>query len=151
VTLTATTNNIPNRGVGTGTATVTVDLTPPAAPTALTATVIDRRQVTVQLDWTAPADSGNTRVAGYDVRYAKQMIDASNFDTAGTTASVPYLGQPALPTNPAGVRFTSLYIENDSSFAVRARDGAGNVSAITALSTPTRASFQTTVLTGTGT
>src|SRR5262249_44092828 len=58
VTITATTNNIPNRGVGTGTANVTVDMAPPSAPASLTATIVDRRRTSIQLAWPAPTDNG---------------------------------------------------------------------------------------------
>ena len=56
VTIVATTDNIPNRGVGTKSVTVTVDMTPPTAPTGLTATIADRRKTSIQLDWLAPSD-----------------------------------------------------------------------------------------------
>jgi hypothetical protein len=131
VTIVATTSDIMGRGTATSSVTVTVDLGAPDAVTNLTATVSKRRQVTVQLAWTAPGDLG-ARVAGYDVRYAKVAITAGNFDDTSVTAAVTYTGQPALPGQPDGIAVPDLYIENDYFFAVRGRDGAGNVGPIAA-------------------
>ena len=91
VTITATTDNIPNRGVGSGTVTVTVDMAPPAAPRPDG----DRRRPSQDVhpaDWPRP-DNG-ARVAGYDVRYAKtQITNDTEFN-----AATPYpWGQPQLP------------------------------------------------------
>jgi hypothetical protein len=145
VTITATTDNIPNRGVGTGTAVVTVDLVPPTAPPDITVTVTDRRRTTMRLDWVAPNDGGS-RVAGYEIRYAPFMIDSSNFDS-GTTV-IPYTNIPPLGGAADTATATPLYIETNYWFALRARDAAGNLGPIVATATPTRADFQTTVLTG---
>ena len=59
--ITATTDNIPGNGVGTVDVTVVVDLGPPNPPTSLTASVLDRRQTSFQLFWTAPSDFGGGR------------------------------------------------------------------------------------------
>jgi hypothetical protein len=85
--------------VGTGTATVTVDLTPPGAPTALTASVTDRRRTTMRMAWTRPPTAAR-RVGGYDVRYAKVPITAANFDDTTVTAAMPYTVTPASPARP---------------------------------------------------
>jgi hypothetical protein len=150
VTIVATTDNIPNRGVGSGSVTVDVDLTSPDAPTGLSAAVLDRRQTSFQLSWTAPADNG-ANVAGYDVRAARAPITSGNFDDASVTVVVPYTGQPAAFNQPDGVAAKGLFIETDYYFAVRAKDAAGNTSPILATASPTRAPFLTTTLTGVGT
>jgi Fibronectin type III domain len=150
ITIVATTSNIPGNGVGTGSTTVTVDLGPPSAPTGLTAAVLDRRQTSFQLSWTAPGDNG-ARVSGYDVRYARIPITAGNFDDTSVTAAVPYSGQPAAPGQPDGIAVSNLFIETDYYFAIRARDAAGNTSSHVPTPSATRANFLTTVLTGVGT
>ena len=150
MTIVATTSNIPDRGVGTASVTVTVDLGVPDVVPNLTATVSDRRQVTMQLAWTAPGDAG-VRLAGYDVRYAKVPITAANFDDTLVTVAVTYASQPAIPGQPDGIAVPNLYIENDYFFAVRGRDAAGNVGPIAATAVGTAARFLTTVLAGSGT
>ena len=65
ITIVATTDNIPNRGVGTGSVTVTVDLGQPAAPTGLTAAIADRRQTSMQLSGRA----GRQRRRGGGLRH----------------------------------------------------------------------------------
>src|SRR5262245_790224 len=64
VTIVATTNNIPDHGVGSGSVTVTVDLGTPTPPSVLTVTELDRRQTSFQLSWIAPNDNGSS-VTGY--------------------------------------------------------------------------------------
>jgi hypothetical protein len=130
VTITATTDNVAGHGVGTGTVTVTVDLGPPGAPTGLAAAVLNRRQTSFQLSWTAPADAGGGKVASYDVRVATVPITPANFDDASVTTAVPFTGTPAAPGALDGISVTNKYIEIGYYFAVRARDAAGNVSAI---------------------
>ena len=150
VTIVATTDNIPSHGVGSGNTTVTVDLGPPGAPTGLTATVLDRRQTSFQLSWTAPSDNG-VSVTGYDVRYARVPITAANFDDTSVTVDVPYSGQPSAPGQPDGIAISNLFIETDYYFAVRAKDVAGNKSVPDPTPSVARANFLTTVLTGVGT
>ncbi len=145
VTIVATTNNIPNRGVGTGSVTVTVDLGPPAAPTNLTAVVADRRRTSMQLAWTAPSDNGGgTPVAGYDIRYAKtQITDDTSFNAA---TAVTYTGVPPQPGQPDGILVDRLYIENGYFFAVKARDAAGNLSPLIGTTTAVTAHFNVTLI-----
>ncbi len=126
-TITATTDNVPSRGVGSGTVNVTVDLTAPAAGTNLHASITNRRATTMQLTWTAPADAGGGKAKSYEIRYAKQAVNDGNFDTAVTT-SVPY-GATTVPADPGqldGVVVSGLYIENCYYFGVKATDAAGN-------------------------
>jgi hypothetical protein len=143
VTIVATTDNLPNRGVGTGSVTVTVDLGPPAAPTGLTATVADRRRTSIQLNWTAPSDNG-VAVSGYDIRYAKtQITDDTSFNAA---TSVTYTGQPPAPGATDGILVDNLYIENNYFFAVKARDAAGNFSPMIATTSSVAAHFNNAII-----
>src|SRR5204863_7637508 len=115
--LTATTDNIPNRGVGIGTATVVVDTAPPSAPATLTAAVADRRKTSILLTWTAPSDNG-APVSGYDVRYAKTQI--TNDTSFNAATMVTYTGIPPQPGQVDGVLVDNLYIENGYFFALKA-------------------------------
>jgi hypothetical protein len=145
VTITATTDDVPGRGVGSGTVTVLVDTGPPDPVTNLVATVLDRRQTSFQLSWTAPADNGG-RVTGYDVRVAKVQIDATNFDDTSVTTAVSFTGSPAAPGTTDGIAVKNLYIENGYFFAVRAFDAAGNKGAIAATSAAVTAHFNVSIL-----
>ncbi len=133
-TIVATTATVAGAGVGTGSVTVTVDTAPPAAPTGLTVTVLDRRKASMRLTWTAPADGGGGNVAGYQIRYAKVPIDSNNFDNLAVSTAVPYTGAPASAGQVDGIAVPGLYIENNYYFAVKAVDLAGSVSGI--LATP---------------
>lgn len=131
VTIVATTDNVPNRGVGTANVTVNVvDNLPPTAVTGLTVSVTDRRKTTMRLTWTAPNDSG-APVSGYAIRYAKTPIGTNNFDDATQTTAVTYTGTPASPGQLDGIDVTGLYIENSYHFAIAALDAAGNRGPIT--------------------
>ncbi len=88
----------------------------------------------MQLTWTAPSDSGGGNVAGYQIRYAKVPIDATNFDNPAVTTAVAYTGTPATPGQVDGINVSPLYIENNYYFAVEATDMAGSVSPILASS-----------------
>jgi hypothetical protein len=138
-TLVATTDNVPNAGIGTGSVTVTVDTVAPNSPTGLSVTIpppsIDptaRRKVLMQLTWAAPSDSGGGSVAGYQIRYAKVPIDSTNFNVPSISTAVAYAGTPAAPGDQDGISISPLYIENNYYFAVEAVDVAGSVSPIVA-------------------
>ena len=76
ITIIATTDNIPNRGVGSGSVTVTVDL-PARRADDLTATVAEPPQdARSSSAGPRPAITASS-VAGYDVRYAKVQITAA--------------------------------------------------------------------------
>jgi hypothetical protein len=150
VTITAQTDNVPGNGVGVGTLTIVVDLGAPDAPTNLVATVLDRRQTSFQLTWTAPGDQGQP-VAGYEVRSAKVPITTANFDDSAITTATAYTGTPSAPGQPDGIAVKDKYIENGYYFAVRSVDTAGNKSAtIAATSTAVTAHFNVTTLSGVG-
>jgi hypothetical protein len=140
VTIKAQTDNIPGNGVGVGEVTVVVDLGGPDAPTNLTATVLDRRQTSFQLAWTAPGDQGQP-VANYAVRYAKVPITAANFDNPAIATPVTYTGSPAGVGAADGIAVEGLYVENGYYFAVAAVDAAGNRSSIVATNTAVAAHF----------
>jgi chitodextrinase len=92
-----------------GTCSTSADTTPPTVPTGLTATGITSSSVT--LSWNASTDAGGSGLAGYDVFRGGVQVGSStttSFTNTGLAASTSY------------------------SFTVRARDGAGNVSAQTA-------------------
>jgi hypothetical protein len=151
VTITAQTDNIMDHGVGTGTVTVVVDLGAPDAPTGFSASVLNRRDTSFQLGWTAPSDFGGGPISGYQVRYAKVPITSGNFDNAAVTTAVAYTGTPSAPGVADGIAISQLNIETDYYFAVASVDAAGNRSAITATGSATRGSFNVTFLSGTGT
>src|SRR5262249_53022432 len=123
----------------------------PPAPTGLGAVVSNRRESSFQLSWIAPAAKNGGPVSTYQVRYARVPITPGNFDDANVASPAPYATTPSAVGQPDGVLVRRLNIETDYYFAVAAVDASGNRSAIASLATPTRASFLTTVLTGTGT
>jgi hypothetical protein len=124
---------------------------PPAAPTALSATVADRRQTSFQLGWTAPATSGGGAVSTYEVRYARVPITTNNFDDTTVAASAPYTTTPAVPGQADAVLVKGLDIETDYYFAVAAVDSLGTRSAIAATGSASHATFNVTILSGVGT
>jgi hypothetical protein len=147
VTITATTDPVPNRGVGTGTLTVNVVTLPPNKPTGLKdpPDVAVRRETSFQLSWTAPSDENGKRVASYDVRVARVAIDANNFDNPAVTTVVPYSATPAAPGSPDGAIAHNLYIENSYFFAVAAVDIAGNRGPIASTAASAIAHFNRTL------
>jgi hypothetical protein len=104
----------------------------------------------VRLSWTAPATFWNGAVSSYLVRYARVPITATNFDDASVSAYT-YSAVPAVPGQSDGVTVTGLNIETDYYFAVKGVDSIGNVGDLAATLTATRASFNVTILSGTGT
>jgi hypothetical protein len=144
VTLTATTSDVPGRGVGSGKLTAVVDTVAPVVVTSLTATVPPalRRQTTFHLAWLAPADNGSA-VSTYDVRIAKGTpITVSNFDAQERVA---YSAAPSAPGISDGLDAAGRLIENDYYFAVAAIDKGGNRGPISFVG-PTAAHFKSTIL-----
>lgn len=140
VTLTATTSNIPGRGVGTAKQTVVVDTVAPGAVASFTATVPAalRRQTTFHLGWTAPDDTTT-----YDVRISKgTAITSGNFDAQ---EKVTYSAAPSAPGVVDGVDAAGRLIENNYYFAVAAVDKGGNRGPVT-FAGPVAAHFNATVL-----
>lgn len=144
VTLTATTSDVPGRGVGSGKLTVVIDTVAPVAVSSFAATVPAalRRQTTFHLGWLAPSDSGSA-VSTYDVRIAKGTpITGANFDAQ---EKVAYSAAPSAPGITDGVDAANRLIENDYYFAIAAIDKGGNRGPI-AFAGPTAAHFKSTVL-----
>lgn len=146
VTLTATTSDVPSRGIGTISKTVVVDTAVPNAIADLTASVPAalRRQTTFHLAWTSPVDTGGT-VTSYDVRVAKGTpINAGNFDAQ---EQVAYPGAAAAAGATDGLDIAGRLIENDYYFAVVPIDKAGNRGALAATG-PAAAHFNATLIAG---
>jgi hypothetical protein len=120
----------------------------PGAPTNLAAAVLDRRQTSFQLSWTAPATALGGAVTTYDVRVAKVPITAANFDDP-SAGVIPYKRTPAVGGQQDGVAVTGLYVENDYYFAVAAVDASGNRGAIAATAAATTAHFNVTTINST--
>jgi hypothetical protein len=129
---------------GTATLLLPVDVQAPNPVEGLTATVLDRRQTSFRMAWTAPAD--NISVSAYHVRVSESPIsNQAEFDAA---TPVTYLGVPAASGSPDGINVVGKLIERDYYFAVESVDFAGNRGEFRATSTPTRAEFNETILVG---
>ena len=105
-----------NSALVTFTTTATTDTTNPTTPGTPTASAITSSGAT--LTWTASTDSGGSGLAGYNV-----------YREAGTTDV--QVGSPTTNTFPV----TGLAPNTQYQYYVRARDGAGNLSANSALVT----------------
>jgi hypothetical protein len=125
------------------------DAAPPAAPTSLSAAVLDRRNTSVRLSFTAPATSWGASVNRYEVRYAKVPIDASNFDDASVSKAASPTGTPAAPGTADGVTVTGLFIENAYYFAIAAVDAQAKRGPIVSTTAAVTAHFNATTFTGT--
>ena len=103
------------------------DTTPPAAVTDLELQLSTTTPAVRSLTWTAPGDDGDTgRAAQYDLRASADTITAATFELATPLLGVPAPGEPGITELyelPAG------YQNGTWSFALRAIDEAGNVSA----------------------
>ena len=105
-----------NSALVTFTTTATTDTTNPTTPGTPTASAITSSGAT--LSWTASTDSGGSGLAGYNV-----------YREAGATDV--QVGSPTTNTFPV----TGLAPTTQYQYYVRARDGAGNLSANSALVT----------------
>lgn len=141
VQLRATTSEI-DGAVGVATISVPVDVTPPSAIASLSPSVLDRRQTSFRLAWTAPADGAGS-VSGYQVRVSATKITDATFDTA---TPVPYTSTPSVAGSPDSVDVSSRLIETDYYFAIAAVDLVGNRGPIRATASPLRAKFETVLL-----
>ena len=84
-------------GAGTGGAVdAGLDLGGIAPPVSMTATVKNRRETLFELVWTAPSING-LPVTGYQVRYAKVPITATNFDDPTVTTDIDRKPRGAAP------------------------------------------------------
>jgi hypothetical protein len=113
------------------------DVTPPATVGDLALTqVLDRSAV---LAWTAPGDDGMSgTVAEYDLRLSTSPITAGNFSSA------PVVSPPPAPGVAGGgpQTFVLLNLTPGTAYwaAIRARDAAGNWSAVSNIATATTSS-----------
>jgi hypothetical protein len=125
-----------------------LDLSGVLPPAMLTATVLNRRETTFELVWTAPSENG-AAVAGYQIRYAKVPITTTNFDDSTVTTSAPYTGMPKAPGDTDGAT-VKAYIENGYYFAVTGTDATGNhVGTFMATATAVTAHFNVTTISST--
>src|SRR5690606_16739006 len=88
---------------------------------SLSPSVLDRRQTSFRLAWTAPADGAGS-VSGYQVRVSATKITDATFDTA---TPVPYTSTPSVAGAPDSVDVSSRLIETDYYFAIAAVDLVG--------------------------
>ncbi|MFM9331655.1 fibronectin type III domain-containing protein [Paenibacillus mesotrionivorans] len=87
---------------------VSTDLTPPTAPTSLSAHIINQKNV--KLTWTASTD--NVEVIGYDIYLGSQFVESANVIAGQTVVEAVITGlTPSL----------------QYSFSVKAKDAAGNI------------------------
>lgn len=108
---------------------VTLDFTPPAAVTDLTASRPAGSSVT--LSWTAPGDDGNAGAAGhYELRYSTSPITTENWTDAVRVGGVPAPREAGAQeeTTVTGLDSGTVYY-----FAVQARDEAWQASPLSNL------------------
>ena len=97
-----------------------VDLTRPASPGALTLTALDRQALEVA--FTAP-DDGESGVASYQIKIARQPFTAANFDSIGSDLPAP---PPAAPGTLQSLEVGSLRAGTRYHVGAVAVDQAGN-------------------------
>ncbi|MFH0900075.1 MAG: discoidin domain-containing protein [Pseudomonadota bacterium] len=82
----------------------------------------------VTLSWTAPGDDGvDGTVSSYDLRYSREPITADNFSSAKAVALAPV---PVAGGRPQSAIVNGLLDESQFFFALKAKDDAGNWSAL---------------------
>jgi FG-GAP repeat protein len=128
---------------GSASITVPVDVVPPTTIASVAASLLDRRETSFALGWTAPAD--NLGVTTYQVRSSRSPITSDAEFQAATL--VNYTGVPSSAGSQDGVNATGLLIENDYYFAALPVDSAGNRAVFTATQVAARAQFNETILT----
>ena len=105
--------------------TITLDTAPPGVVTDLAVSAVATHTVT--LTWTAPGDDGTVgQAASYDLRYSTSPITEANFPAA--TSAGAFAPKPAGSAEATTVK--SLTTGTRYYFALKAADGAGNVSAL---------------------
>ena len=101
------------------------DTTAPASITSLTATVSTISGTTVNLQWTAPGDDGNTGTASqYDIRYAISIIDTDAKFNSATQCT----GEPAPKVAGSSETFTVTGLTEGTTyyFAIKTGDEVPN-------------------------
>lgn len=105
---------------------MTLDTTPPAAVTDLTAASTTESSIT--LTWTAPGDDGNAGTAGsYDVRYSTSEITDSNWESATQAMNVP---TPRAASASESCVVTGLQSNTTYYFALKTTDEVANASGL---------------------
>lgn len=143
VALTASTADVPGRGVGMASVTVVVDTGVPTAPTALMAAIpamprSARRAGTLRLTWAdgsdpSPTGTGTRAVARYEVRTSTVAFTPTNFP-GGTLAVLTTT--PGAPGAPNTADISGLQLGRSYYVAIRSFDVAGNVSPTVATAGP---------------
>ncbi len=109
-----------------GTYTIQSDTTAPATISNLAAG--NPALQSINLTWTAPADTGLTgKASSYDIRYSTTTITAANFSTAPAVASPPTPGAAGASES---FTITGLSPATTYFFAIKSADSSGNISAI---------------------
>jgi hypothetical protein len=109
------------------------DVTPPGQVTDLAASSPALQSVT--LTWTAPGNDGFTgTAAAYDVRWSTQLITAATFASATVASGPP---TPGVAGTPQSLVVSALSPGTSYYFALMARDGAGNWSALSTVASAT--------------
>ncbi|MFC1598316.1 fibronectin type III domain-containing protein [Patescibacteria group bacterium] len=102
------------------------DTTPPAAVADLATS--GATTTTVDLDWTAPGDDGNSGTATtYDVRYSTATIDEGNWAAATPATGEP---SPSIAGSAESMTVSGLTASTTYYFAIKTNDEVPNVSAI---------------------
>ncbi len=102
------------------------DTTPPAAVTNLSCNNLTT--TSIQLNWTAPGDDGNTGTATtYNIRYSTSAINDANFASATQVTGVP---APAAAGTNQNVTVSGLTADTTYYFAMKTADEVPNWSAI---------------------
>lgn len=105
------------------------DSTPPPAVSDLAVDANTKGVSYLWLNWTAPSDPGHTNAAAYyDLRYSPQPITAANWANATPAETVFFFPSPGGTAETFKVANLSPGVTYY--FAVRARDLAGNLAAI---------------------
>lgn len=117
-----------------------VDTTPPGPVTGLLAAIESRRETSVRLTWTPPAEA----VAGYDVAYLAASGSGSVVTISDATFDQAIQAPDVSGSNTVVVH--DLTIETGYVFAVRPYDAAGNRGAVVSTSSPVKASFEALVM-----
>ncbi len=104
----------------------TIDTILPGTITDLAA--VDVTSTSVNLTWTAPGDDGTTgTAAGYDIRYATNLITETSWETAINCTNEP---QPKSAGSSEWFRVTSLFAATKYYFAIKSYDEIPNYSGL---------------------
>ncbi len=125
-----TADEVPNwsalSNVPSGTTTAAADTTPPAAVANLSCSNITASSV--QLNWTAPGDDGNTGTATtYDIRYSTSAITAGNWASATQVSGEP---APAVAGTNQNMVINGLSGDTTYYFAIETADEVPNWSGL---------------------